>query len=42
MITLPLQGQNTATLQISTVSGQAILQKLNSKDVFVIHTFSNL
>jgi len=31
---LPLHGQNTAALQ-HTVSGQAILQKLTRKDVFV-------
>jgi len=34
MIMLPLHGQNTAALQL-TVSGQAILQKLTRKDVFV-------
>ena len=31
---LPLHGQNTAALQLK-VSGQAILQKLTRKDVFV-------
>jgi len=34
MIMLPLHGQNTAALQLQ-VSGQAILQKLTRKDVFV-------
>jgi hypothetical protein len=34
MIMLPLHGQNTAALQLS-VSGQAILQKLTRRDVFV-------
>jgi hypothetical protein len=34
VITLPLHGQNTADLQLK-VSGQAILQKLSRKDVFV-------
>jgi len=34
MIMLPLHGQNTAALQLN-VSGQAILQKLTRKDVFV-------
>jgi len=32
---LPLDGQNTAALQLPIVSGQAILQKLTRKDVFV-------
>jgi len=36
MIMLPLHGQNTAALQLK-VSGQAILQKLTGKDVFVKH-----
>lgn len=35
MIMLPLHGQNTAALQQIHVSGQAILQKLTRKDVFV-------
>ena len=35
MIMLPLHGQNTTTLQLIKVSGQAILQKLTRKDVFV-------
>ena len=34
MIMLPLHGQNTAALQLK-FSGQAILQKLTRKDVFV-------
>jgi len=34
MIMLPLHGQNTTALQLK-VSGQAILQKLTRKDVFV-------
>jgi len=32
---LPLHGQNTTSLQPIKVSGQAILQKLTRKDVFV-------
>ena len=32
---LPLDGQNTTALQLIKVSGQAILQKLTRKDVFV-------
>ena len=35
IIMLPLDGQNTAALQLPIVSGQAILQKLTRKDVFV-------
>jgi hypothetical protein len=35
MIMLPLHGQNTAALQLTEVSGQAILQKLKRKDVSV-------
>jgi hypothetical protein len=35
MIMLPLDGQKTAALQLIKVSGQAILQKLIRKDVFV-------
>jgi len=32
---LPLHGQNTTTIQFIKVSGQAILQKVTRKDVFV-------
>jgi len=32
---LPLDGQNTAALQLIKVSGQTILQKITRKDVFV-------
>lgn len=40
MIMLPLHGQNTAALQLK-VSGQAILQKLTRKDVFVKQADTN-
>jgi hypothetical protein len=40
MIMLPLHGQNTAALQ-QYVSGQAILQKLTRKDVFVKQADTN-
>jgi hypothetical protein len=35
MIMLPLHGQNTAARQHLNVSGQAILQKLKRKKIFV-------
>ena len=40
MFMLPLHGQNTAALQLK-VSGQAILQKLTRKDVFVKQANNN-